>query len=115
LANYLSAVLDRGTDLSRIDVFGLTHKDILIYLPVRRFVPKARSWEQLLARQAGEGNTKPFKVWLTNTFGCQYDDETMRSAAASLDHIPPEFYALIDKCRKMGGASEATALDVQAS
>jgi energy-coupling factor transporter ATP-binding protein EcfA2 len=78
----------------RIDFASLPAEDILDYLPVQAFVPKATSWEQL-RKQWGRPKNGNFKKWLNNTHGSVIDNGTITNAVESLDAIPHDLVELL--------------------
>jgi energy-coupling factor transporter ATP-binding protein EcfA2 len=91
----------------RIEVFGLSKRDIICYLPIQAIVPGASSWQEVEARyvkryppssrrQPGDLN---FKRWLRATYGATISRPVIETAVASVDAIPDEFAELLRLCQ----------------
>jgi hypothetical protein len=82
--------------LDRFHVYGLSRGDIVEYLPVKRLVPGATSWEELRKehrrlRQDAKGSTpKDFKGWLKEHRSADFGDDAVLLAAAVAAGSPPE-------------------------
>jgi energy-coupling factor transporter ATP-binding protein EcfA2 len=101
----IRAVEESRTD--RIEVFGLSKRDIICYLPIQAFVPSASSWQEVEARYDKEhppgSHQQPgyrnFKRWLKATYGAKTTVPVIRGAIDSLDAVPNEFIDLLRLCQ----------------
>jgi hypothetical protein len=104
LRNFGIRALEMGRG-DRVAVHGLSAPDILDYLPVEVLVPNAGplTWDQLRAKAltAGVKRSTAFKKWLAETFGFRDDDAVIEQAARSLDSLPDDFAALLERARKL--------------
>ena len=107
MKQWLTKAIDAEVPASRIVPFGLAKSDVVQYLPVKAFLPKADSWEDLEEEhqaQIESGRLKKpelvrgFKAWLTATKGARFTDDAIREAVASLDYIPDDFVRLAEAC-----------------
>jgi hypothetical protein len=98
LREFLGACIE-DNQIGRVTPHGLTHGDIIEYLPVEAFVRKTTTWPQLRVEheQAKEQSTKfrDFKSWLRKAHGADFSDEAIIAAANRLDAIPPDFVRLL--------------------
>jgi len=80
--------------------------DVLEYLPVTCFVPNAQSWSSLHDECAtSQGGLQPsgtqFKSWLRKAKKADLSPEAVRQAALSMDSIPFEFTALLERIKEI--------------
>lgn len=105
-ANYMRTWLIRALDAglaSRATPFALSEVDVIRYLPVSCFVPKATSWAALDAQhqeeRADTSRKTPvpadFKRWLEQRFKVSITPKVLRDAAAAAD--PPRDFELLMK------------------
>lgn len=91
----------------RIEVFGLSKRDIICYLPIQAVVPSALSWQEVEARYEKEyppgSQRQPdhmnFKRWLRSAYGVRITLPVIRAAIDSLDAVPNEFVDLLRLCQ----------------
>jgi energy-coupling factor transporter ATP-binding protein EcfA2 len=84
----LRAVEQGQTD--RVEVFGLTHPDILDYLSPSAVVPKSggRDWNRLRSESGAKTGTA-FKNWLRDTLDFDDEDSVLELAARRTGSPPP--------------------------
>jgi len=101
LRNFGLRAVERG-QTDRVEVFGLTHPDILDYLSPSAVVPKSggRNWDRLRSESGAKTGTA-FKNWLRDTLDFDDKDSVFELAARTLDHLPDDFVALIAKATEM--------------
>ena len=93
--------LQKSGQLDRFEVFGLSRRDVIEYMPVERLVPGAASWEELRAeheqqrREAPEETTKDFKKWLTETHHADFGTDALVLAAGISAETPPDEFLLL--------------------
>jgi energy-coupling factor transporter ATP-binding protein EcfA2 len=91
----------------RIEVFGLSKRDIICYLPIQAVVPSALSWQEVEARYEKKyppgSQRQPdhmnFKRWLRSAYGVRITLPVIRAAIDSLDAVPNEFVDLLRLCQ----------------
>jgi len=91
----------------RIEIFGLSKRDIICYLPIQAIVPAASSWEEVEARydnehppgSQGQPGYLNFKRWLQVTYGARISVQLIETAIASLGAVPNEFADLLRLCQ----------------
>ena len=99
LRKVLSEVVLSGRG-ARVTPFGLSHADIIEYLPVGSLVPGETDWADLrsrhrAARAADRGASPDFKKWLRHTLRADDSEPTIRAAVRDLDTIPPDLLRLL--------------------
>ncbi len=98
IREFMIRALETGKE-SRIIPFGMSKKDIIMYLPVEALVPCDESWDALWTAfelQKGNKNAlKNFKGWLRDKRGTTISTEDVQSAARNLDEIHPDIAALL--------------------
>lgn len=101
LVSWLTAALQRGMS-DRIAPEGLELADVIEYLPVQDFVPRAKDWEALheehrAARQDPKKSTpSDFKKWLTAKYQVNFSPSSLRESAQRVS-TPAEFLRLMDR------------------
>lgn len=85
---------------SRVEPLGVSKADIIEYLPVQHFVPKASSWEDLRTehethRQSKKTTPRDFKKWLESAYGADFGSNSLRDGCHKMDHIPQDFTNLL--------------------
>jgi hypothetical protein len=114
LREWLQRALTRGR-AARVHPFGLEKPDVIMYLPVRELVPGRKDWEHLEAEhaewQANSSNRLNFKAWLRRQRQGKLEDEDIRRAVQSMDHIPHEFLNLLSKLREVAAQPRDTVAD----
>lgn len=86
----------RAGRLDRIEIFGLTERDVLRYLPASSFLPDVDSWREVDERR---DRSLLFKDGL-RAMGAQVSIKAVRKAAGSMDSIPAELSALLQACSR---------------
>ena len=98
LREFLGACIE-DNQIDRVTPHGLTHGDIIEYLPVEAFVSGATSWPELREEHSSakkrDSKTRDFKSWLRKTRKSDFSDESIISAATRLDMIPQDFVRLL--------------------
>lgn len=91
LQEFCSAVLSHG-QANRVSIHGLSLPDILEYLPVGSFAPKAksRSWASLRDDYVASASGKNFKEWMRTSHAADYSDANVLDAVRALDAIPED-------------------------
>lgn len=97
LAEFLSLALTRG-EYERVEVWGLSKSDIVLYLPREEFGLR-REWEDLLIEHAS--SKKSFKVWASEVYGANFSNEVILRATQAMDSLPVEFGDLIMKVAEL--------------
>ena len=103
---FLIGTIMLGQDLERFLPLGMSKKDVLEYLPVRKIVPGADSWATLWhafstspavrANRSHNGNLgKAYKDWLRRVKHADLSPENLRHVANSTIAAPPELKAII--------------------
>lgn len=92
------ALLSGNAD--RLTPFGLTHADVIEYLPVESLVPGREDWSRLraehaMARSSKKGTPRDFKAWLKAEHHANFDEHVLRSSLGRLDAVPPDFLRLL--------------------
>ena len=93
--------------LGRFSVFGLTERDIVMYLPVDALVPGATSWGDLVDEHEagladGRGNwPKDFKKWLEQKNRADFSESSLAAACERMDHLPTDFTELLARCEQV--------------
>lgn len=98
LGQFFTAALEQGSGADRVTATGLALADILEYLPVSTFAPKATSWEEVKSKHQASGTKLSLKPWMEKQLGASFDDETVRRAARALQRVPADFYDLLETC-----------------
>jgi hypothetical protein len=91
--------LIRNAEPGRYHITAFEAADIPEYLPPVAIAPQVgdQTWEQLKAAAQNQANgSGSFKRWMTTTHDANYSDETLRSAARSMDSVPDDFARLLD-------------------
>jgi predicted ATPase len=102
LSQFLTSALTHGQH-ERVEVWGLSKPDIVLYLPPENFGIK-RTWEELLSEH---GPSDPsFKTWATKKYGADFSVETIHKAVKTLDHVPDEFGDLMLRIAEVCKRSE---------
>lgn len=102
IRGWLIKALENGVD-SRLSPHGLGEKDILNYLPVEAFLPRATSWNELWeqhaeARKTRDNTPRSFKDWLVSQSNSRpLTNDTILKAVAKLTSIPKEFEQLMKR------------------
>lgn len=101
------AITQEGFPYSRFTAYGLTKADIVEYLPVKHFTPKAKSWEELRTkhreqRSSGQTRIGDFKVWVAKTYATDFDDDRIINAINTMDYVPEDFIRLAQECDRVG-------------
>ena len=91
LSEFLTQALVHGQH-ERVIPWGLSGSDVLTYLPAESFGLK-KDWQSVLERNRESGES--LKPWAVKTYGADFSDERVRSAAQSLDSLPQEFTELL--------------------
>jgi predicted ATPase len=81
----------------RILFAALPAQDILDYLPVASFISGAATWSELRRAWKVEGSKKSFKVWLSETKGASFANETIEKATQGLDAIHEDLVHLLNQ------------------
>lgn len=82
----------------RIHLAAVSKPDIIEYLPISHFVNESfgiSDWETARALWEKSKTKKNFKSWLALSYGSSFDDNTIRDATKSMDHIPTDFTDLL--------------------
>lgn len=97
LREFMSLALKRG-EYERVEVWGLSKEDIVLYMEPSGFGLK-HDWPELLKTHASSDLS--FKPWLEKIYGADFSDDAIRRATQALDHIPEEFGALLVKLSEL--------------
>jgi hypothetical protein len=99
------AALAHGFDArSRIHLAAVPKGDIIEYLPIGCFVDKSfriNDWDELRRNWQKSGTKKSLKSWMTLSFGSEFSDEAIRTAASSMDVIPDDFVTLLEMIKRI--------------
>ena len=80
--------------LQRVGIFGFEKEDIIEYLDCKSLVPDQNEWESL--REKFETNGRgAWKKWLSKEYGASFELGDIKRATEKLDHIPKEFFDLL--------------------
>lgn len=104
LKEFLSLALKKG-EYERVEVWGLSKSDIVLYLPSEEFGLR-RDWDVLLTEHAS--SEKNFKDWASGAYGADFSNEAILRATQALDTLPVEFGDLIMKVAEL---SKAVAME----
>jgi hypothetical protein len=78
-----------------VQVFGFEKPDIIYYLPVKRFVPSADSWDQVDTEwkswRKGRPGPNDFKSYLRDYLKAVLSADHFRELAGNMDQPDPEF------------------------
>lgn len=102
IRSWLIKALESGVE-SRLSPHGLGEKDILNYLPVEAFLPRATSWNELWEQHAEDRKTRDntprsFKTWLLSQGNSRpLNDDTILKAVSKLTSTPKEFEQLMKR------------------
>jgi predicted ATPase len=91
LSEFLTLALANGQH-ERVEVWGLSKADIVLYLSPQDFGIK-RTWEELL--EAHTPSDPSFKFWATKKYGADFSVDAVLRATKALDHIPGDFGDLL--------------------
>lgn len=103
----LARRLHERAELGRFNVFGLSSRDIVEYLPVQQLVPGADSWNALhddydTYRATTSKGVMPFKPWLQQNRSASFGDDSLRIACAALGATPTEFLEMLARIDTIG-------------
>ena len=91
LSQFLTLALANGQH-ERVEVWGLSKADIVLYLSPEDFGIK-RTWGELLDAHASAEES--FKPWATKKYGANFTVDAVLRATKALDHIPDDFGDLL--------------------
>lgn len=101
---WLSELADQALRLGRFDrveIFGLSKKDIILYLDPSAFRLDG-SWSTLEAEWRQTGERVPLKDWLRSAKGASISTQSVDRAARALDQRPGDLEELASRVRVLG-------------
>jgi hypothetical protein len=94
LREFMNRVLEENlTD--RIELFGMSKKDIIEYLPADYFITGS-NWESLTQEFKVQQEEKDFKKWLGKKYKADFSSENIRKAVQEMDSIHTDLTNLIN-------------------
>jgi hypothetical protein len=94
LREFMNRVLEENLT-ERIELFGMSKKDIIEYLPSDYFITGS-NWGSLTQEFKGQKEEKDFKKWLGKKYKADFSSENIRKAVQEMDSIHPDLTNLIN-------------------
>ena len=94
LREFMSRVLDENRS-ERVEVFGMSKKDIIEYLPSNYFV-SGSTWSKLHEEFISQNEFKDFKKWMTKKYNANFSSENIIEAVRGMDSIHVDLTNLIN-------------------
>lgn len=94
---------------NRVRFGAMRLPDIIDYLPIAAIAPKAvkhGTWSDLRERHGQSDTRQDFKSWMRANYDAKYDEETVRAAVRTLDHIPEDFTRMLVMATRSTSTSE---------
>lgn len=84
----------------RVEIYGLSKKDIIEYLPIQSFLPDAQSWDEVKKEWNDAGGAKELNLKdFLRRKGADVTTERIRETAGQLQELPYEFRELLELCQ----------------
>jgi hypothetical protein len=94
LREFMNRVLEENLT-ERIQLFGMSKKDIIEYLPANYFISGA-NWVSLTQEFKDQKEEKDFKKWLVKKYKADFSSENIRKAVQEMDSIHTDLTNLIN-------------------
>ena len=94
LREFMTRVLEENLT-ERINLFGMSKKDIIEYLPANFFIPGS-DWDSLTQEFKEQKEEKDFKKWLVKKYKADFSSESIRKAVQEMDSIHTDLTNLIN-------------------
>jgi hypothetical protein len=94
LREFMNRVLEENLT-ERIELFGMSKKDIIEYLPADYFI-QGSNWGILTQEFKEQKEEKDFKKWLGKKYKADFSSENIRKAVQEMDSIHPDLTNLIN-------------------
>lgn len=104
LSQFLTLALANGQH-ERVEVWGLSKADIVLYLPPSEFGLK-KSWDALLEEH--KPTDPSIKEWARSKYRADFSEAAISRAAQSLDHIPDDFGNLLMQISSLSRANSVS-------
>ena len=94
LREFMNRVLEENLT-ERIELFGMSKKDIIEYLPADHFITGS-NWGSLTQEFKEQKEEKDFKKWLGKKYKADFSSENIRKAVQEMDSIHTDLTNLIN-------------------
>lgn len=105
LSQFLTLALANGQH-ERVEVWGLSKADIVLYLPPSELGLK-KSWDALLEER--KPTDPSIKEWARSKYRADFSEAAISRAAQSLDHIPDDFGNLLMQISSLSRANSVSS------